>query len=627
MNSLEILKKYWNHNSFRAPQDQIIKAVLEKQDVIALLPTGGGKSICFQVPAMQLEGICIVVSPLIALMQDQVANLNERGIKALSLNSGVSQDDLIRIFDNLQFGEYKFLYLSPERLQSSFIQEKIKQLNVSLIAIDEAHCISEWGHDFRPSYRHINVLKEIKPEVNFIALTASATKEVLTDISESLNFNNPHIFKKSFYRDNLAYQIFSVEDKLHRLLQICIKTKSPSIVYVSSRKKTKEIATFLNANGFSAGYYHGGLSALEKHEAFENWMLEKTPIIVATNAFGMGIDKDNVKVVVHIDLPTSIENYIQEAGRAGRNGEKAFSAVLQNKNDIRLFQEKIETTYPTLIEIKEIYKNLHLNFHIAHGELNEKSYEFNFSLFSDKYNYTANKLDTALKILCNNNVIELSDNYTKKSTLQILATSKEILNYIKSKKNLSELINTILRSYGGLFEQQTKINEYWLAKKNKTSVTTIVTLLEQLNTEGLIDYQKSKNKSDIYFLVPREDNIAINRIAKNSTHYINQKKKKSEEFIRFIENDNICRSIQVLHYFNEYNVSKCGICDVCLSERNTTKDISMQIIEFLKLKNTQTSKEICNYLSADDATIVLNLQHLLDKDKIAINNYNQYYLK
>ena len=301
ISALEILKEYWNHNAFREPQDQIINAVTENNNVIALLPTGGGKSICFQIPAMLKDGICIVISPLIALMQDQVDNLNNKGIKATTIPSGTSQDDLIVLFDNIRFGNYKFLYLSPERLQSTFIQEKIKQLNVNLIAVDEAHCISEWGHDFRPSYRNIKILKELKPAAPIIALTATATKEVIDDISKSLEIKNATIFKKSFYRDNLAYQVFSLEDKLGRLLQICTKTKAPIIIYVSSRNKTKEIATFLNANKFKASFYHGGLSAVNKKEAFDNWISEKTPIIVATNAFGMGIDKDNVKVVIHLD--------------------------------------------------------------------------------------------------------------------------------------------------------------------------------------------------------------------------------------------------------------------------------------------------------------------------------------
>jgi len=311
----EILTEYWSFSSFRKPQEEIIEAVLQQKDVITLLPTGGGKSICFQVPALVKDGVCLVISPLIALMQDQVENLKSRNIKATTIKAGSSQNDIITLFDNIKFGKIKFLYISPERLQSTFIQQKIKELNISLVAIDEAHCISEWGHDFRPSYRNIKILKEIIPDVNFIALTATANKKVLEDISSNLELKNPAIFKKSFARENLAYQVFSVEDKLLRLEQIFAKTKSPAIIYVNSRKKTVELANFLNARNFKSSFYHGGLSVKEKQISFDNWMTEKTPIMISTNAFGMGIDKANVGIVVHFDVPFSIENYIQESCR------------------------------------------------------------------------------------------------------------------------------------------------------------------------------------------------------------------------------------------------------------------------------------------------------------------------
>lgn len=627
ISSVDILKKYWNHTSFRDPQDKIIESVLNKNNVIALLPTGGGKSICFQIPAIQQKGVCIVISPLIALMQDQVDNLNERGIKAIALSSGTSQDDMIALFDNLRFGNYKFLYLSPERLQSPFIQEKIKQLDVNLITIDEAHCISEWGHDFRPSYRNIKILKEIKPNTNFIALTASATSEVLTDISKSLELKNVQVFKKSFYRDNLAYQIFTIEDKLHRLIQIFTKTKAPAIVYVSSRNKTKEIATFLTANGFLASYYHGGLTSAEKQQSFNNWMSEKTPIIVATNAFGMGIDKANVKVVVHIDIPNSLENYIQEAGRAGRNGNKSFSVVLQNQNDIRLFKEKSENTFHSIKEIKEVYKNLHSNFHIANGELPENNFQFNFSDFCNKYKYIPQKLNSSLTILNSNGIIELSKDYAAKSTMQFLATSKQVINYTKNDNTTATLINTALRSYGGIFEQPTKINEYWLSQKTKLSIKKVIEILEQLCNEELIMYQRANTNSDLFFLVPREDNIAINRISKNILSYIDQKKSKFNKMIHFIENDKVCRSVQVLQYFNEHNIGECGMCDVCLSKKKKVENISNKIITLFNQQEKLTSKEICKRMLVDDTVVLLNLQQLLSEDKIQINNYNQYFIK
>ena len=626
ISALEILKKYWNHNAFREPQDQIINAVTENNNVIALLPTGGGKSICFQIPAMLKDGICIVISPLIALMQDQVDNLNNKGIKATTIPSGTSQDDLIVLFDNIRFGNYKFLYLSPERLQSTFIQEKIKQLNVNLIAVDEAHCISEWGHDFRPSYRNIKILKELKPAAPIIALTATATKEVIDDISKSLEIKNATIFKKSFYRDNLAYQVFSLEDKLGRLLQICTKTKAPIIVYVSSRNKTKEIATFLNANKFKASFYHGGLSAVNKKEAFDNWISEKTPIIVATNAFGMGIDKDNVKVVIHLDLPNSIENYIQEAGRAGRNGKKAFSAVLVNKNDIRIYKERSENAFPTISEIKQLYKNIFSHFQIAKGELIIDALEFNLLAFADKYKIAANKVATTINLLEVNGIIQISNNYNKKSTVQFTASSNRVLRHSKSDANTSKLIQVLLRSYGGIFEQETKIDEFWLAKKANLLSKQVVAILSKLDVEELLIYNKTTENSELYFLIPREDDKTINSISKNIQKYIKQKVRKASDLVQFIENDCVCRSVQVLQYFNEKEFEKCGICDVCLANKNTHVDISFEITNYLTSNKTATSKEICKHISKKEDTILVNLQQLLSEEKIGINNFNQYYI-
>ena len=624
--ALEILKKYWNHNSFREPQEKIINTVLENNNTIVLLPTGGGKSICFQIPALLKDGICIVISPLIALMQDQVDNLNSKGIKAVAITSGTSQDDLITLFDNIRFGNYTFLYLSPERLQSAFIQEKIAQLTVNLIAIDEAHCISEWGHDFRPSYRNIKVLKELKPTTPIIALTATATNEVLKDIASSLEIEDAIVFKKSFYRNNLAYQIFTLEDKLGRLLQICSKAKAPVIIYVSSRNKTKEIAAFLNANNFKASYYHGGLTSSVKQEVFDNWISEKNPIIVATNAFGMGIDKDNVKVVVHLDLPNSIENYIQEAGRAGRNGNKAFSAVLVHKNDIRLFKERIENTFPTITEIKHIYKSLCLNFQIAKGELIEESFEFNLLAFSERYKTPVNKVVTTLNLLEANGIMQVSDGYNKKSTVQFLSSSKQILNYSKSESKSSKVIQLLLRSYGGIFEQETKINEFWLAKKSNLLSKQVVEILSKLHSEELLEYKKATDNAELYFLFPREDDKTINSISKNIQKYIKQKIKKATDLVAFIENDTLCRNIQLLDYFNEKHLSECGICDVCLSNKVSFQDISSEVINYLTSKKLATSKEICQHISSKEDNVLVNLQHLLSEEKISINNFNQYYI-
>ncbi|MBS9774411.1 MAG: RecQ family ATP-dependent DNA helicase [Tenacibaculum sp.] len=624
--STDILQKYWGFNSFVNLQEEIIKSVLEEKDTIALLPTGGGKSICFQVPAMLKNGVCIVVSPLIALIQDQVNSLLNKGIKATFIPSGTSQDEIITLFDNVKFGNFKFLYVSPERLQSKFIQNKIGELKVSLIAIDEAHCISEWGHDFRPSYRNINVLREIHPNVNFIALTASATKKVLNDINISLGLKSPNIFKKSFFRDNLAYQIHYTEDKFYKLKQLLTKNKSSAIVYVNTRKRTKEISTFLNANGFKSGFYNGGLSYIEKQTALNNWITENTPIIVATNAFGMGIDKPNVSLVIHFNLPNSIENYIQEAGRAGRDGNKALSVVLTNESDIVTTKKLQEVSFPTINEIKEIHEKLYQHFQIAKGELIEEKFDFNLLEFCNKYNFIPNKLFNAVQILHNNGVLSINYNSQKNSTIKFLVNSNQLLHYSATNLSRKKFIQSLLRMYGGVFEQEVKIDEFYLAKKTEVTSWIVIKNLEKLAEDNIIEYNKSTSNPELYFLQPREDDKTINRISKKITSYLNQKKHKTDEIINFIKEDSICRSVQILNYFDEKSVKKCGMCDVCLKTKSFVKNITEQIIELIKINKELSSRDICEKINAKEEDVLINLRLLLSEEKIKINTYNKYIL-
>lgn len=560
----EILHKYWGHSEFRPFQEDIISSILSNKNTVSLLPTGGGKSICFQIPALIQKGVCIVISPLTALMQDQVSGLNKKGVKAMRIPPKSSQDEIITLFDNLKFGNYKFLYLSPERLQSLFIQQKIKELNVSFIAIDEAHCISEWGHDFRPSYRNIGIIRELLPNKAITALTATANQKVIDDIILNLKIKNAEVFKQSFIRDNLAYQVFKVEDKLNHLIQIFKKTKKPAIVYINSRRRSEEISNFLNANNFESNFYHAGLSSEHKKIAFDNWMSEKTPIIVATNAFGMGIDKSNVGVVIHLNIPSSIENYMQEAGRAGRNGEKAFSVVLQSKEDIHLFKRQLDRNLPTIIEVKEIYNKLFQHFQIANGELIDDSFQFNSIEFCKKYNFSTSKVNACLKILSNQGILNIHTDFNKKSNLQLITTSKQLINFTKKSHKLYQLISTIMRSYSGLFEQETKIDEYFIAKKVGITKDLVVTYLTKLEKEELLIYKKVTSNSEIVFLHPRENDLTINRNSKEIVNYLMQKRKKSADMIDFIKNDKSCRSIQLLSYFDEKITKTCGICDVCL---------------------------------------------------------------
>ena len=622
----EILKEYWGYSAFRPLQEEIIGAVLAQKNTVALLPTGGGKSICFQVPALLLKGVCIVISPLTALMEDQVIRLQEKGIKAMRIPAKSSQDEMIALFDNLKFGNFKFLYISPERLQSRFIQQKIKELTVSFVAIDEAHCISEWGHDFRSSYRKINILRELLPNVNFIALTATANQKVIEDIFSNLELADGVLFKQSFKREKLAYQIFTIEDKLNRLLQIFKKTKTPAIVYINSRKKVEEISNFLNANNLSSSFYHAGLSTEIKKSTFENWMTEKTPIIVATNAFGMGIDKANVGVVIHLNIPSSIENYVQEAGRAGRNGKKSFSVVLQNDTDIRLFKEQLERNLPTIKEIKEIYKKMFQHFQIGNGELLETPFEFNFLEFCEKYGFSSSKVTTCLKLLSNQGIVTVQTDFNKKSLVHFTTTSKKVINFTKNNDKLHQFISVVLRNYGGIFEQETKIDEYYLAKKAGITNQQVRKYLTKLEDAEVLIYKQAELSTEVLFLHPREDEKTINRNAKEIQQYLDQKRKKAADLIDFIKNNTLCRSKQILTYFDEKETKVCGICDVCLSNKKAPPSLRNNILELLSKTTAISSLEICHLIDTNEKHILIHLQTLLSEGKIALNHQNKFYL-
>ena len=625
----EILKTYWGYSEFRSPQLEIIQSVLAKKDVITLLPTGSGKSICYQVPALILEGVCLVISPLIALMEDQVNSLVHRKIKATYIKPNSSEDEIINLFDNIKFGNYKFLYLSPERLQSNFIQQKLKELNISIIAIDEAHCISEWGHDFRPSYRNINIIKEQHPNAICIALTATATQKVLDDICKNLRLNETFVFKKSFYKENLAYQIFTVEDKLTRLIQIFNKTKRPAIVYVNSRKKTEEISNFLNEKGFKSSFYHGQLSTEKKKISFDNWMKEITPIMVATNAFGMGIDKSNVGVVIHFDTPSSIENYIQESGRAGRNDTKSFAVLLKNNHDVTILKDRFYKNIPAIKEIKKVHQKLYQNFGIAFGEILDQSFGFDVKEFTDKYNFNPIKVENILRILANNGIISIPNTFRKKSTIQFKTSSKIAIKYAINNIYIKEFINSLLRIYTGLHKQEVEVNEFYLAKKNNITSTQVKRYLKQLHKDEIITYREVLADAEIQFLLPREDDKTINLFSKEIKSFIHQKKEKFEQLLGYLNNNKICRSIQILNYFNESSTKKCGICDVCLEEKkHKVENIDIAIIQILEQNSTGlSSSEIISKLQLNEKQVLILLRQLLSEDKIKINYQNKYQLK
>lgn len=622
-----ILQKYWGHSSFRNLQEEIIKDVISDKDVVALLPTGAGKSLCYQIPALVKKGICLVVSPLVSLMKDQIDQLDKKGIKALTIKSNSSVDEIVTLFDNLKFGNYKFLYLSPERLNSDFILNKLKQIPINLIAVDEAHCISEWGQDFRPSYRLIHKIREIHPSVNIIALTATATKKVTNDVVENLNLRKASIFKKSFFRENLAYQVIYNENKIGKLEKIFKKNPFPTIIYVGSRKKTEDLSNLINSKGYSSTFYHGGMSSSDKSKAFDSWMNEENLIMVATNAFGMGIDKSNVKIVVHLDLPSSIENYIQEAGRAGRNGEKSFSVILQNKNDIDLFKKKKLNSYPTIKEIKIVHQKLYQYFQIAKGELKEETLNFNFLKFCETYNFNYKKTATIFKILVNHSIIEVNPNYNKKSTIIFKITSRNLTKQQFNKVITKKLLDFILRGYGGVFHKEVKINEFDIAKSLQVNSSTVREELKALNTLDILEYKEANTYEELKFLLPREDDNSINRISHSIETFINQQIQKSKDLLYFIKNNTTCRNIQLSHYFDEELVSKCNICDVCISEKKyNSSNLEKDIFELFSDKKEISQEEIIFSLDRDEKAILIHLRYLLSKNKIGITNNNKFFI-
>lgn len=631
-NPQAVLKKYWNYDAFREPQAAIIETLLKQKNVFTMLPTGAGKSICFQLPALILDGVCIVISPLIALMQDQVDNLKKKGIKAAVLLASLNQNEVVDLFDNLRYGGYKFLYLSPERLQSEFIQEKLKQIHVNLIAIDEAHCISEWGHDFRPSYRKVNVLTNMHPEASVIALTASATAKVIDDIIKNLQLQDIVQFKSSLRRQEINYKVKKTNDIRYCIKSILAKNVQPAIIYTSSRKASKSICDYLSANKFQSSFYHGGLSPQEKQEAYKNWLLEETPIMVATNAFGMGIDKDNVETIIHANLPFSIENYMQESGRAGRNGTDSSAYLLYNDAAIAEFKSQTEKSIVSLDFLKDVYYKLNQYFQISLGEKSVEQFPFDLAKFCATYNLSYLKTFNTVTTLEKEGILELTENIHKKSSLKFIGNQRQILNYSNEHEQFDKLIKTLLRTYGGLFDQYIKIDEFIISRKVNLEKEKVVQRLTQLHNDKILDYKPITSNQSILFLVPREDAYTMNRIANNVKQRQKIKLEKQQAVLDYVETTDVCRMHQLLAYFGEKQVENCGTCDVCLLNHNTTKaiddhrSISENILHLLGSKSL-SARELVENLQEDKDAILTVLQLLLDKNKIAITSQNKFQLK
>ena len=626
---IEILEHYWKFSEFKPQQEAIIEAVLANEDCIALLPTGGGKSICFQIPALIKDGICIVISPLIALMQDQVNNLKEKGIKAMALTSGFTYEDIDRMLDNCIYGNYKFLYLSPERLQQDLVQERIKQMNVNLIAVDEAHCISQWGHDFRPAYRDIKSLRTLHPNVNVIGLTASATAKVVEDISTQLDCIAPKVFKTSFKRPNLAYLTLDCEDKYFKTVQILKKYSGTSIIYVRNRKATLEISGYLNKIGITSGFYHGGLSPKEKDTQFDLWTSNQNQVMVATNAFGMGIDKANVQTVIHHNLPESLESYYQEAGRAGRNNENAYAVILRNTTDEKNSISQYINGLPDIAFLKNIYKRLCNYFQISYGEGVDTVHNFNFKLFCSTYDLPSLMTYNALKILDRTSIISLEERFKNTAFLQIIIGNTALFNYIEKHPKQALIIKVILRSHEGVFDHSTEIFTQTIAKKTNLSEDKVIAHLTALNKAEIVRFESSKTDAQITFIEPREDDKTIHRISKIVSQQQDLKKAQLQSVFDYIKNDGICKSQKLLTYFEETDSIRCGICSSCLERTKNSsfsESDSKTILTLLKKEALSSRKlEVLSSFNSDKLTTVLS--NLLERELIELTERNTYKLK
>ena len=627
---INILERYWKFTSFRPEQEAIINAVIDGEDTFVLLPTGGGKSLCFQIPALAKEGICIVVSPLIALMKDQVQALNNKGIKAMAITSGISYSQLDTLLDNCIYGNYKFLYLSPERLQQELVQGRIRQMNVNLIAVDEAHCISQWGSDFRPAYKNITVLRQLQPSVNVVALTASAKPDVVQDIIKELDFINPKIFKHSFLRSNLAYMVFHENDKYYRLETILKKHTASSIIYVRNRKLTLELSSFLNSKKITATHYHGGLSNIDKDKNMTAWLNNQNQVMVATNAFGMGIDKPDVKTVIHLNLPESIESYFQEAGRVGRNGEKAFAIILKNNSDEALVKNQFLSVLPTVNLVKQVYRKLWNYFQISYGEGVYDTFDFDFNTFCKTYKFSSILCYNSLLLLDRNSIITLSNQFKNNVTVQFIISNQSLFNYLETHKKYSIIVKSILRLYGGVFDHITKIDLVKITKKASVSEGILIHTLQQLEHDKIITLNLAKTDAQITFIEPREDDKTINRIALIIEQQNKLKQQHVKAMLDYVENESVCKSMQLLAYFGEKNTEPCGICSVCINFKKhkkpqDLKSIKKQIIELLE-NGDQSSRALLAHLDCEEKDMKTVLTLLLEHHIITITPTNTYKL-
>ena len=570
MNPIDILIKYWGHTIFRPKQELIIDNVLNQQDVLALLPTGGGKSVCYQIPALIKEGVCIVISPLISLMQDQTKHLKSKGIKSISISSSMSYSQTDTALTNCIYGGVKFLFLSPEKLKNNLVISRVKEMTINLITIDEAHCISEWGHNFRPAYRKISEFREILPDVSILALTATANSNVIDDIQKTLKFNSSNIIKSSLIRPKLSYVVDDIIDKRKRLIKLLNKIKSSVIIYVDTRRKSEEISLYLNNEGFTSSFYHAGVHPDERTKRQLSWSNNETRIIVATNSFGMGIDKPDVKLVVHMHMPSSIESYFQEAGRAGRNGETAFSFLLANKNDITKQENLLQTKYPDIDDVINIYQNISSYLQIAVGDNIQEYLAFDIEKFAKRYGHSTLQVYYSIKYLEKEELLKFSDESFSNSRFKFIKTNNELYKFQISNRYFDSFIRVLLRTYSNAYNNFVAVDIISLAKKTNSNTDKILILFNKLKELEIIDFQEENNDPKIEYLRDRLD-LNINYFNKDKLESRKSfDSKKLNSISSYILNKSLCRSSMLLEYFGEIIDEDCGVCDVCVIKKRNS---------------------------------------------------------